>query len=141
MAPKARFNGVFVDENILGVAYELERLHPRDVYYVGHRLVPKIPTATKDVPLLEALGQDRHDWILISRDRRIWRNEIAREHWMNAEVRAVILSGRNSVSKRDATALIHNHWRDIVGAVGSQPGPAFWSLTKPNGLRRIDAQH
>lgn len=137
MAAHAAFNGVFVDENILGVAHELERRHPGDVYYVGHPLVPEIPKATKDADLLDALGVNQQGWILISRDRRIWRNKVARQNWVDAHVRAVILSGTNSVSKTDAANLIDSHWQGIVNEVASQPGPALWSLTKPRGLRRI----
>ena len=137
MAARAAFNGIFVDENILGVAHELERRHPGDVYYVGHPRVPEIPKETKDVDLLDALGMNQQDWIFVSRDRRIWRNKVARKRWVEAGIRAVILSGTNSVSKADAADLIDSHWQGIVREVASQPGPALWSLTKPRGLRRI----
>ena len=139
MAARSAFGGLFVDENMLRVAYELERLHPNEVYYVGHPLVPEIPSGTKDSPLFDALGLDRNSWIFVSRDRRIWRNKIARKHWIDARVRAVVLSGSNSISTDSALELIHSHWLTIVEEVGSKQGPGFWSLTKPNGLRRIDA--
>ena len=100
--------------------------------------MPEIPKAIKDVPLLDALGLDQHNWILVARDRRIWRNKVARKHWVDARVRAVILSGTNSVYKADATDLIDSHWQEIIDLVGNQPGPAIWSLTKPNGLCRIN---
>ncbi|WP_419909900.1 hypothetical protein [Candidatus Poriferisodalis sp.] len=89
MSERAAFDGVFVDEDILGVAHELARLRPGEVYYVGHPDVPEIPPGT--------------------------------------------------LYKFSAAALIDDHWSEIVDSIGKQPGPAVWSLTRPNGLRRIDA--
>ena len=42
MAQGGTFHGVFIDENILGAAYELDALHPGLVYWVGHPAVPTI---------------------------------------------------------------------------------------------------
>ena len=48
MAQGGTFSGVFIDENILGVAYELDALRPGLVYWVGHPAIPEIPVSAKD---------------------------------------------------------------------------------------------
>ena len=58
MAEGGTFNGVFIDENILGVAKELEAMHPGLVYYVGHPAIPEIPASTKDPDLIERHWND-----------------------------------------------------------------------------------
>ena len=137
MPAQARFNGIFVDEDTLGVAYELERTHPGEIYYVGHPDMPEIPRSTKDPALLAALGANANDFIFLTRDKRIRRNSGERQQLMSAAIRAVFLSGRNDIEKSQMVSLVEKHWNDIVNDVGSQHGPALWSLTQGNGLRRL----
>ena len=131
------FNGLFVDEDTLGVAYELERTHPGDIYYVGHPAMPEIPRSTKDPALLATLGANETDFIFLTRDKRIRHNKGERQQLMSAGIRAVFLSGRNNMETSQMVALVEKHWDEIVHDVGSQHGPAFWSLTKGNGLRKL----
>ena len=90
------FNGIFVDEDTLGVAYELERTHPGDIYYVGHPDMPEIPRSTKDPALLAALGANETDFIFLTRDKRIRHNKGERQQLMSAAIRAVFLSGKTT---------------------------------------------
>ena len=131
------FSGVFIDENMLGVVRELDRLHPGAVYHVGHPSVPDIPPSTKDPDLLDALGAKNRNWIFITRDKKIRRRPREREHLIGAGIRAVFLSGSKDMDKKQMVELVEKHWQDIVNEVGSQPGPSLWSLTHSNGLRKL----
>ena len=73
MVQGGTFGGVFIDENILGVAHKLDSLHPGVVYWVGHTEIPEIPLSTKDPDLLDALGSNGRNLIFITRDKRIRR--------------------------------------------------------------------
>ncbi|WP_423916948.1 hypothetical protein [Candidatus Poriferisodalis sp.] len=138
MAEGGTFNGVFIDENILGVAKELEAMHPGLVYYVGHPAIPEIPASTKDPDLLDALGASGRDLIFITRDKRIRRDKNERKHLMRSAVRAVFLTSTKNLNKTQMAALIERHWNDIVSEVGTQSGPSLWALTRRDGLKPID---
>lgn len=137
MTPDSEFNGVFVDENILGVAHALARLHPDDVYYVGHPAVPEIPASTKDPQLLSALGANEADWIFLTRDKKIRHNVAERHQLMGAGIRAVFLTGNKNMNKEQMIELVEKHWDDIVREVGPRSGPCMWSITKGGGLQEI----
>ena len=137
MAQGGTFHGVFIDENILGAAYELDALHPGLVYWVGHPAVPTIPASTKDPELLDALGAYARDLIFITRDKRIRRNRTERGHLMRSAVRTVFLTGSKDMDKHQTASLIEESWDDIATQVGTQVGPSLWSLTHRDGLKRI----
>lgn len=137
MGQGGTFRGVFIDENILGVAYELDALRPGLVYWVGHPAILEIPASTKDPDLLDALGADGRDLIFVTRDKRIRRDKNERGHLMRSAVRAVFLTGSKNMDKSQMTALIDESWDDIAMQVGTRSGPSLWSLTHRDGLKRI----
>ncbi|WP_419911619.1 hypothetical protein [Candidatus Poriferisodalis sp.] len=137
MARGGTFSGVFIDENILGVAYELDALHPGLVYWVGHPAIPEIPVSAKDPDVHDALGAGGRDLIFITRDKRIRRDKNERDHLMRSAVRAVFLTSTKNMDKSQMAALVERHWDDIVGEVGTQRGPSLWSLTRRDGLKPI----
>ncbi|WP_420610462.1 hypothetical protein [Candidatus Poriferisodalis sp.] len=137
MAQGGTFSGVFIDENILGVAHELDALRPGLVYWVGHPAIPEIPVSAKDPDLLDALGASSRDLIFITRDKRIRRDKNERDHLVRSAVRAVFLTSTKNMDKSQMAALIERHWDDIVGEVGTQRGPSLWSLTRRDGLKPI----
>ncbi len=138
MVQGGTFDGVFIDENMLGVAQELDALHEGVVYWVGHPEIPEIPLSTKDPDLLDALGTNGRDLIFITRDKWIRRNKVEREHLMRSEVRAVFLTDTKNMNKSQMTALINRHWDQIVQRVGVTRGPSLWSLTQRDGLKPIN---
>ncbi len=138
MVQGGTFGGVFIDENMLGVAHELDALHPGVVYWVGHPEIPEIPRSTKDPDLLDALGSNGRDLIFITRDSWIRRNKVELGHLMRSEVRAVFLTGTKNMNKSQMTALINRHWDQIVQRVGVTRGPSLWSLTQRDGLKPIN---
>ena len=125
MAQGGTFRGVFIDENILGVAYKLDALHPGMVYWVGHPAVPTIPASTKDPELLDALGAYARDLIFITRDKRIRRDKNERGHLMRSGIRAVFLTGSKAMDKFQMASLIEANWDDIATQVGTQSGPSL----------------
>ena len=137
MSSKAKFEGVFVDENILGAAYELERTHPGEVYYVGHPDMPEVPVSTKDPAMLAVLGANDVDLVFLTRDKRIRSNIAERQALVNAKIRAVFISGTKNMEKAQVFALVEKHWDEMVEKVGSESGPVIWSLTHGNGLRKL----
>ncbi|MCQ3806839.1 MAG: hypothetical protein OXB92_12470 [Acidimicrobiaceae bacterium] len=138
MARGGTFGGIFIDENILGVAYELDSLHPGLVYWVGHPAILEIPPSTKDTDLLDALGSGNLDLIFVTRDKRIRRDRIEREHLMRSAVRAVFLTSAKNMNKSQMAALIEQSWDQIAQEVGLSSGPSLWSLTPSNGLKPIN---
>ncbi len=138
MVQGGTFGGVFIDENILGVAHKLDSLHPGVVYWVGHTEIPEIPLSTKDPDLLDALGSNGRNLIFITRDKRIRRDKVEREHLMRSTVRAVFLTGTKNMNKSQMAALIDQYWDHIVQKVGVSSGPSLWSLTPRDGLKPIN---
>ncbi len=138
MVQGGTFGGVFIDENILGVAHKLDSLHPGVVYWVGHAKIPEIPLSTKDPDLLDALGSNGRNLIFITRDKRIRRDKVEREHLMRSAVRAVFLTGTKNMNKSQMAALIDQYWDHIVQEVGVSSGPSLWSPTPRDGLKPIN---
>lgn len=128
--------GVFVDENLLPVGRALDEVG--DALYPGHPRIPELPRGSADTTIFDAIGAKGRDLLLVTRDNQIRRRADEISRFRQAEVRAVILTGKKDLKPRECLLLVLSNW-DKLSRLSSLLGSGPWAiaLTKGRGPTKI----
>ena len=82
-----------------------------------------------DAPDTERLPEvGRRGWVVLSKDKHIRRNELERQAFLGANVRAIILTA-GELTGREMAALFVKHLRKMSNMAVSEPAPFVASVT------------
>ena len=128
--------GIFVDENLLPVGRALDEVGA--ALYPGHPEIPELPRRTADTTIFDAIGARGRNLVLVTRDNQIRRRADELSRFQRAEVRAVILTGKQDLNPREYLLLILSNW-DRVSRLSSSLGRGPWAiaLTRGRGPTKI----
>ena len=128
--------GIFVDENLLPVGRALDEVGA--ALYPGHPKIPELPRGAADTTIFDAIGAKGRNLILVTRDNQIRRRPDELSRFQQAEVRAVILTGKEDLSPRENLLLILSNW-DKLSRLSSSLGRGPWAiaLTRGRGPTKI----
>jgi len=114
----------YVDEDTLHLGKALAAVRD-DVVHPGHVHCP-IPRGALDSQWLPIVGE--RDWLLISRDKRLRTKPAEKIKLIDAEIRAVVLTGAGNMSRWEQLRLVVRFW-DQIEALTSQTGPFVHAVT------------
>lgn len=128
MAADIRF---YVDEDTVYLGKALAAVRD-DIVHPGHTRCP-IARGALDPKWLPVVGE--HDWLLISRDKRLRTKPVEKLKLIDAGIRAIVLTGSGNMSRWDQLRLVMRFW-DQIEDLTTQSGPFVRSLT----ARGVSAQ-
>lgn len=118
---------LFLDENIQSLGPRLQT-HPEAgrIIWVGHPSVPDLPLETKDIPLLQAVGD--LGILFVTRDRHMLSRPPERKQIYDACIRMVLITARGN--HQLFLSLIVKYWKRLVEVDATAVGPCLYRLNR-----------
>ncbi len=122
--------GIFVDENLLPVGRALDEVGT--ALYPGHPAIPELPRGTADTTIFDAIGARGRNLVLVTRDNQIRKRTDELSRFRQAQVRAVIITGKQDLSPRECLLLVLANW-DKATRLSSSLGRGPWAIALSRG--------